>query len=79
MLIKISLSNKIKLNFIKGFNSNLGCDNPDIIKIDKCMKEFNLNYWEAGIKIIDQLDLNKLPKLKSYHRNLKLNIILNEL
>ena len=52
------------------------------------MKEFNLNYWEAGIKIIDQLDLSKLPKLKSHYslretapqyRNLKLNIILNEL
>ena len=43
------------------------------------MKEFNLNYWEAGIKIINQLDLNKLPKLKSHFRNLKLNIILNEL
>ena len=63
----------------EGFNSFLYCDNPDIIKIVKCMKEFNLNYWEAGIKIIDQLDLNKLPKLKSHFRNLKLNIILNEL
>ena len=63
----------------EGFNSDLGCDNPDIIKIAKCMKEFKLNYWEAGIKIIDQLDLSKLPKLKSYYRNLKLNIILNEL
>ena len=52
------------------------------------MKEFKLNYWETGIKIIDQLNLNKLPKLKSHYslretapqyRNLKLNIILNEL
>ena len=43
------------------------------------MKEFKLNYFNAGIKIIDQLDLNKLPKLKSHHRNLKLNILLNEL
>ena len=36
------------------------------------MKEFNLNYFNAGIKIIDKLNLNKLTKLK-------LNIILNEL
>ena len=43
------------------------------------MKEFKLNYFKAGIKIIDKLDLNKLPKLKAYYRNLKLNIILNEL
>ena len=43
------------------------------------MKEFKLNYFNAGIKIIDKLDLNKLPKLKSHLRNLKLNIILNEL
>ena len=52
----------------KGFNSLLYCDNPDIIKIANCMKEFKLNYCEAGIKI-----------LKSYFRNFKLNIILNEL
>ena len=72
-------NNLSELILPEGFNSNLNCDNQDIIKIDWCMKEFNLNYWEAGIKIIDDLDLNKLPKLKSYHRNLKLNIILNEL
>ena len=56
----------------EGFNSYLVCDNPDIYKIAKCMKEFNLNYFNAGIKIIDKLNLNKLTKLK-------LNIILNEL
>ena len=52
------------------------------------MNGFKLNYWVAGIKIMDQLNLDKLPKLKSYYslretapqyRNLKLNIILNEL
>ena len=63
----------------EGFNSYLNCDNLYINKIANCMQEFNLNYFKAGIKIIDQLDLNKLPKLKSYNRNLKLNIILNEL
>ena len=45
------------------------------------MNGFKLNYWEAGIKIMDQLNLDKLPKLKSYYslretapqyRNLKL-------
>ena len=41
------------------------------------MKKFKLNYFNADIKIIDQLDLNKLPKLKSHFRNLKLNDILN--
>ena len=72
-------NNLSELILPEGFNSDLSCDNLDIIKIAWCMKEFNLNYWEAGIKIIDQLDLNKLPTLKSYFRNLKLNIILNEL
>ena len=35
----------------EGFNRYLICDNPDIIKIARCMKEFNLNYLEAVIKI----------------------------
>ena len=61
----------------EGFNSNLNCDNQDLNKIAKCMKKFKLNYFNADIKIIDQLDLNKLPKLKSHFRNLKLNDILN--
>ena len=43
------------------------------------MKKFNLNYYDAGIKIIDKLDIGELPKLKSHVRKLKLNIILNEL
>ena len=46
------------------------------------MKEFNLNYWEAGIKIIDQLKLksyNSLRETAPQYHNLKLNIILNEL
>ena len=72
-------NNLTELILSEGFNSNSYCDNPDLNKIAEYMKEFKLNYWEAGIKIIDQLDLSKLPKLKSYHRNLKLNIILNEL
>ena len=72
-------NNLTELILPKGFNSPFGCDNPDIYKIAKCMKDFKLNYWEAGIKIIDELDLNKLPKLKSHFRNFKLNIILNEL
>ena len=72
-------NNLTKLILPEGFNSYLVCDNQDIIKIAKCMKEFKLNYFNAGIKIIDNLDLNKLPKLKSNYRNLKLNIILNEL
>ena len=50
-----SYNNLSELILPKGFNSNLYCDNRDIIKIAKCMKEFNLNYWEAGIKIMDQL------------------------
>ena len=81
-------NNLSELILPEGFNSDLWCDNPDIIKIANCMKEFKLNYFEAGIKILNQLELNKLPKLKSYYslretapqyRNLKLNIILNEL
>ena len=71
--------NLVELILPEGFNSHLSCDNRDLNKIAKCMKKFKLNYWEAGIKIIDELDLNKLPKLKSHFRNLKLNIILNEL
>ena len=74
-----SYNNLTELILPEGFNSYLDCDNPDIYEIAKCMKEF---------KIIDQLYLDKLPKLKSYYslretapqyRNLKLNIILNEL
>ena len=62
----------------EGFNNYLYCDNKDLNKIANCMEEFKLNYFNAGIKIIDKLELNKLPKLKSYHHNLKLNIILND-
>ena len=72
-------NNLTELILPEGFNSYLYCDNQDIYKIAGCMKEFKLNYWEAGAKIIDQLNLDKLPKLKSHLRNLKLNIILNEL
>ena len=81
-------NNLSELILPEGFNSYLNCDNPDIYKIAKCMKEFKLNYFNAGIKIIDQLNLDKLPKLKSHYslretapqyRNLKLNILLNEL
>ena len=72
-------NNLSELILSEGFNSYLVCDNTDIYKIANCMKEFKLNYFNAGIKIIDQLDLNKLPKLKSHFRNLKLNILLNEL
>ena len=72
-------NNLTELILPEGFNRDLYCDNLDINKIANCMKEFKLNYFNAGIKIIDQLDLNKLPKLKSHFRNLKLNIILNEL
>ena len=81
-------NNLIELILPEGFNRYLDCDNPDIIKIANCMEKFKLNYWEAGIKIIDKLNLDKLPKLKSHYslretapqyRNLKLNILLNEL
>ena len=78
-VLSCSYNNLSELILPEGFNSYLNCDNPDIYKIVMCMKKFKLNYFNAGIKIIDELDLNKLPKLKSYHRNLKLNIILNEL
>ena len=72
-------NNLSELILPEGFNSTLYCDNKDLNKIANCMKKFKLNYYDAGIKIIDELELNKLPKLKSYYRNLKLNIILNEL
>ena len=72
-------NNLTELILPEGFNSYSVCDNPDIYKIANCMKEFKLNYFNAGIIIIDQLDLSELPKLKSYCRNLKLNILLNEL
>ena len=74
-----SINNLSELILPEGFNSALYCDNKDLNKIANCMKKFKLNYYDAGIKIIDELELNKLPKLKSYYRNLKLNIILNEL
>ena len=60
-------NNLTELILPEGFNNNLYCDNLDINKIANCMKEFKLNYFNAGIKIIDQLDLSKLPKLKSYY------------
>ena len=86
--LSCAYNNISELILPEGFNSYLSCDNIDIIKIAEFMKEFNLNYFKAGIKIINQLDLNKLPKLKTYYslretapqyRDLKLNIILNEL
>ena len=68
--LSCSNNNLNELILPEGFNRYLDCDNRDIIKIANCMVEF---------KIIDKLDLSKLPKLKSHYRNLKLNIILNEL
>jgi hypothetical protein len=58
-------------------NIGLRC-NPSMSLINRHMRKYHLDYYEAGFEINDKLDLGNLPHLMTYIRNKRIDMILED-